>query len=1023
MPELLERLKSALVDRYAVDSEIGRGGMATVFLADDLKHGRRVAIKVIHPDLAAIVGTDRFLREIQVSAKLEHPNILTLIDSGEADGLPYYVMPYVEGESLRDRLQRDGRLPIVEAGEIGAELAGALDYAHRRGVIHRDVKPANVLLSEGHALVTDFGVAFALDEVGGERVTATGLAVGSPVYMSPEQGAGEETDARSDIYSLGCVLYEMLSGEPPFGGTAGRTLLAKHSLETARRVDALRSEVPKSLAATVARCLSKAPEDRFQTAGELQDALRTQGRLELTGLRRNLVLLMGVSALALAGFLFVVFRQGLPYWLLGTAGALLAAQGWFLTGALGARRTAKRGGTSPDLRRIRTRLTGALVGGAGLVALGVGSVATASLGALGIGPLSTLVSRGEIEFRPMIVVADFESPSDYPDLGRSLSRNLRVQMGVSEAFDVVDDETMRRRLREMQRNPGDPVDRETASEIAVRAGAEALLLGEVLRIGNGYSLVARLLSLPTENQLLEIREEASSADEVMGAANRLWERLQREVGEPVRSIRRRPGLLPFTTSSLDALLKVEQAAMLIEFEGDLAGAIRLLEEAVEIDPEFANGWLLLWEFRSWARQYGRSRRALDRACGLQDRIQGQERATLQFMCLAIEGRKEEAIRVAEEARERYGSITGASVYHTEYLMRWALWEDALVSARRMLDWYVRDRDSLEAIGEWNRGNVAGFAFRNNVVNSLLALRRFREADSADAAYPYWGPEGVPLERGFRRAFAARDYDRAETVLDTMRIREGEDFDAWPWYAQTAMAEGRLSDFEGWIDAIADSTGNARQAAGLAVDLAWYGRDAGDLASRLDRATEGTSIEEWSESRLLQLARNWVTAGRPERARAVLETYERRFPETERDQTYLYGLARADLLLADRNPLASIELYRKAFPERGPAEYHGWDSYFRIGRAFEAAGMPDSAIVAYERSTAFPGYRSNEFEYYTLALSTERLAALYDARGDTAAAIENYRLLTELWEEADPELQPRVETARHRAAELSDDDSR
>jgi tRNA A-37 threonylcarbamoyl transferase component Bud32/tetratricopeptide (TPR) repeat protein len=1012
MSDLLDRLQSALKDRYEIVRQIGRGGMAMVFLAQDLKHGRRVALKVLHPELAAVVGTERFLREIQLSAQLEHPNILTLIDSGDADGLPYYVMPYVEGESLRDRLEREGHLAIPEAVAIAAEVADGLDHAHRRGVIHRDVKPANILLSEGHALVADFGVARALDEAGGERVTMTGLAVGSPVYMSPEQAAGEETAEPTDVYSLGCVLYEMLAGEPPFSGQTARALLSQHSLERASPVEQRRAEVPEALAVVVARCLAKEPADRFESAAELKKALREPGASELKGWRRILAVLAGVWVAALATVLCVVFREGMPYWLLAVAGVLLAVQGVFVAGARRRRRAMGDGPASGGRRRMQIRLGGVLMGGAGLAVLGVGSAALVGLGALGVGPMSTLVSRGEIEFKPMVVVADFESPPDYPDLGRSIAKVLRADMGTADALDIVDSESIRRTLQTMKRQPDDPVDREVATEIAVRSGAEAVLLGAVLRIGTGYRLVVKLLSMPTEAQLLELSESAASADKVIPATDRLWKRLMRELGEPARSIRRRPDPLQLTTSSLEALLKVEQAAVRLESDQDPLGAIQLLEEAVDLDPEFAQAWMILAEFLHFAAEFRREAEALDMACSLLDRIMGQERATLEFQCLARAGRREEALQLASAARERFGSITGAAVYHTEFLMRWGLWEDAAISAAQILQWYVQERDSLEAIGEWDREDMAGSIFRNNLRNSLLALHRFREADSVNAAYPYWGPDGVwPIDL-FQHAFASRGYDRAEAALDSRRAAEGEEFRGWHWYAQTAMAEGRLSDFETYLARL-----HPVRAAFYGADLARFRDDAEPLAAALERVTAEESLEEWSERDLLLLARNWVSVRRPDRARQVLDAYEVLFPETDRNLISAYGTASADLAAAEGRPLEAIDAYLDAFAIRPSAEDHGWETYFRVGLAYEAAGMPDSAIAAYERAVAYPGWQSYMHEYYTLALSTERLAVLYDTVGDTASALENYRLLTGLWEEADPELQPRVEGARQRIREL------
>ncbi|MGH7606947.1 MAG: serine/threonine-protein kinase, partial [Gemmatimonadales bacterium] len=227
MTDLATRLAATLRDRYRIERELGRGGMGHVFLAADLKHGRKVALKVLRPEIAHALGTERFLREIRISAQLNHPNILTLIDSGDADGFLYYVMPYVDGESLRDRLTRETQLPLEDALEITGEVADALGYAHSLGVIHRDNKPENILFEAGHAIVADFGIARAIGEAGSEQLTQSGLGVGTPAYMSPEQASGARVvDARTDIYSLGCVLYEMLVGGPPYTGATAQAILA-----------------------------------------------------------------------------------------------------------------------------------------------------------------------------------------------------------------------------------------------------------------------------------------------------------------------------------------------------------------------------------------------------------------------------------------------------------------------------------------------------------------------------------------------------------------------------------------------------------------------------------------------------------------------------------------------------------------------------------------------------------------------------------------------------------------------------
>ena len=272
--EQFERLRAALASRYRIVREAGRGGMATVYLAEDFKHDRRVAVKVLKPELAAALGSERFLREIQIAAVLAHPHILPLHDSGEADGFVYYVMPYVEGETLRDRLVRQRQLPIGEAVRIVQEVADGLGYAHSLGVVHRDIKPENILFMGAHAVVADFGVATAVGVAGGARLTETGWSVGTPMYMSPEQTMGQgDVDGRSDTYSLGCVLYEMLTGELPFSGSSPQALVARKLSEPIPRLSNLRETVSPALEEAVRRALARIPADRFDTVAELASAV------------------------------------------------------------------------------------------------------------------------------------------------------------------------------------------------------------------------------------------------------------------------------------------------------------------------------------------------------------------------------------------------------------------------------------------------------------------------------------------------------------------------------------------------------------------------------------------------------------------------------------------------------------------------------------------------------------------------------------------------------------------------------
>jgi len=323
MPDQISRLNAALEGRYRIERELGAGGMATVYLAEDLRHQRKVAVKVLRPELAAVVGADRFLSEIKTTANLQHPHILPLFDSGEADHFLYYVMPYVEGETLADRLRREKQLPVDEALGIATAVAHALQTAHDQGVIHRDIKPGNILLSRGQALVADFGIAIAVGSAGGGRLTETGLSLGTPFYMSPEQATGDQVvGPASDIYALGCVLYEMLVGDPPYGGSTAQAVLGKIIQGVPVSATAARKAVPRNIDAAIRKALEKLPADRFARADDLAKALADptfrHGEAEAgiaperAGVWKPLALAGGVTTLALAGVLAWVLSRPVP---------------------------------------------------------------------------------------------------------------------------------------------------------------------------------------------------------------------------------------------------------------------------------------------------------------------------------------------------------------------------------------------------------------------------------------------------------------------------------------------------------------------------------------------------------------------------------------------------------------------------------------------------------------------------------------------------------------------------------------
>ncbi|HEU4878421.1 MAG TPA: serine/threonine-protein kinase, partial [Gemmatimonadaceae bacterium] len=305
-PTMMGQLQESLGDRYRVERQIARGGMATVFLATDTRHDRAVALKVMHPEVALALGRERFLHEIRLAARLSHPNILTVHDSGEAGDFLYYVMPYVEGETLRQRIDENGRLEIKDAIRLVREAAEAIGYAHSLGIVHRDIKPENILLSRGHAVVADFGIARAIDVARDDRITTSGVALGTPAYMSPEQALAENVDARSDVWALGCLLYETLTGKPPFG-SGGREILTRALTGRPDSVTRSRPDVPQELDAIVQKALARSPDDRFANASEMAEALdafRTAPTLKAERIEKPRWTLP-VAAVAIIAFLAV----------------------------------------------------------------------------------------------------------------------------------------------------------------------------------------------------------------------------------------------------------------------------------------------------------------------------------------------------------------------------------------------------------------------------------------------------------------------------------------------------------------------------------------------------------------------------------------------------------------------------------------------------------------------------------------------------------------------------------------------
>ena len=610
--------------------------MSRVFLVEEVRLGRQVVLKLLPPEMGASVNVERFEREIQLAARLQHPHIVPLLTAGASGDLLYYIMPFISGESLRVKLAREGELPVLETVRILREVVDALAYAHRNGVVHRDIKPDNILLSEGHAVITDFGVAKAVSaSSGGTSLTSLGVALGTPAYMAPEQAAADpHVDHRADIYAVGALAYEMLAGRPPFTAPTAQALLAAQITQVPTPVVEYRRSVPAGLNSVVMRCLEKRPADRWQSAAEMVpqlDAMSTpSGTMPISAapaetistgtekaIRRGHPLrvtgLFAAASLLVIGVVWLlVQRLGLPYWVLYGAIALLliGLPIMLVTGLHERRRAVAR---TTDLH-LATPASGigrwltwrkALLGG-GLAFAGLGVVATGytAMRVLGIGPVGTLVASGVFKEREPLILADFDNRSPDSTLGQSLTEALRVDLSQSPTLRLVDPGAVAEALRRMERPADVVLTPRLAREIAERQGVKAVVTGQIDPVGRGYVLSASLLGAADGRVLAAVRESADDQDALLPAIDRLSKKLRERIGESLTTIRANPGLEQVTTGSLEALQKYT-AALRLEENDRVEEAIPLLEDAVALDT--GSRWRGANSRWSWATPSARRR--------------------------------------------------------------------------------------------------------------------------------------------------------------------------------------------------------------------------------------------------------------------------------------------------------------------------------------------------------------------------------------------------------------------------------
>jgi tetratricopeptide (TPR) repeat protein/tRNA A-37 threonylcarbamoyl transferase component Bud32 len=1011
-----ERLRAALADRYAIEREIGRGGMATVYMAEDLKHRRKVAVKVMTPELGATLGPERFLREIEISARLDHPHILPVYDSGEADGFLFFVMPYVEGESLRDRLEREGQLPIEDALTIAREVADALSYAHGREVVHRDIKPANIMLAGRHARVTDFGIARALSAAGRDRLTATGLSVGTPSYMSPEQAAGSpDLDGRSDLYSLGCVLYEMLGGSPPFTGPL-ESVVHQHLSAEPAPVTNLRPAVPPHVVAVLMRALAKTPADRFSPAAEFAAALRPPMTAPVlatvsgsVGAGRDPVRAAGILLLASIGLLAVAYvlvsALGMPTWfLIGTIVVLVLWLPLGLATSLAERkRVADRGAPGGVLKLLtwhRTLVSAGIV----FIALTLAAGGYTAARNLGIGPAGTLIATGAIEERERIILADFENRTEDPTHGATVTELMRIGLSQTRTVSVLDPIHLSRILQLMERDPAQGVDMQVALEAAEREGIRVVVAGEITSVGTGYSIAARLVSVDGE-VLTSQQERAADDDAILTAADRLSLKLRERFGESLSSLRRAEPLERVTTGSHRGL-RLFSVGLQAWNQGDNARAIQLLEEAIEEDTTFAMAYRkLAMILQNNLERRSRAVEAATKAYQHRDRLTERERylVTAAYNSV-VTGDRDQVINAYRTLLDLYPdenyALNNLGVMYSE-----------LRDYERAADYYAQALE-VDSTTRLHYSNLAIALGQQGLFDSAAAI-----VDRFEGRFP--GNPEVAIARIYQAAmqkdFVATE-ELGQALIAAQRGTVFWEATAYEWMATLDAMRGRLgSADERWQRAL-DLTAErglrgqyllraARRA--MTETLLW------DDASRglrvLNDAVSRFPLEDLSplDRPYGQLAMAFAAAKDSERARLLLEEYEAT-PEADHSrltELWTFG-AEGIVALVEGRPAEAVARFRR-FDEGNSCRTC---AYPWLGRAFDAAGQPDSARVYLQRFVEVPS--SNVwYDAGHMAHAYLRLGQICQERGDPEAASSYFRALLDLWVEADPDLQPRVDAAR------------
>ncbi len=1055
--DLRTQLQNHLGEAFRIERELGGGGMSRVFMATEVRLNRQVAIKVLSPELAQGLNAERFEREILLSASLQQANIVPVLAAGDVAGLPYFTMPFVDGESLRKRLVGQG-LPIAEIVAILRDVARALAYAHARGIVHRDIKPDNVLLSGGAAVVTDFGIAKALaesklgDTDPGATLTQVGTSIGTPPYMAPEQIAGDPNiDHRVDLYALGCMAFEMLTGRTPFGNHAPQKMLAAHLSERPAAVETLRPDCPPALALVVARLLEKDPADRIASAADVVQALDSVGTAssesDLLSPRGRMVRsLVGWAVATMVVWIVTkaaVVGIGLPDWTVrGAVGVMLLglpvilATGWakwMARKASAATSTLTPGGSNVPLASgtmtniaikanrhlsFRRAQRGGMYAMAAFVLLIAAFMVTRSMG---IGPAASLFAAGSLQAQDRILIAGLSAAPEDTALASIVEEAVRAAMSQSNAVKLITPTDVAAALGEMQRDNDTPLEGAVAAEVATRTAAKAVLSGRLARAGTGFAISLQLTGVTQGTLLASFQGTTDGQKDLLPVVDELTRKLRSKLGESLKLVQASVPLARATTSSLVALRKYSDAARANDIDSDFDKAVRLLREAVTIDSTFALAWRKLYAAltNAGASQLARDS-VLERAAQYADRLPPIERNL-----------------VAGAFNQGHSSKGDRAKALAAYQAVFAL-DSTNSAALNQLTLLYQSMDADDSALVYTQRQFRLEPNARNASKLILALTgtgQLVEAQQVVDSVRRTVPEAMSVGSFVNAMSAVRyfmgDNDSAEVLLAVQRAMPAipQRIEAVAVSIEVALTQGRLQDFQQYskqLDSLLETRGTPSRLDGFAAaegDILFRDR-VSDGVRALDQIIGGAQWaaipavdRPWFHSALL-----YAMAGEPAKGRAVMARRLTELPDAAAAarQRPVVDWTEGMLSLAE-GKYAQAALRFRTIPTGADGGPSGFDelAWFGLARMFDSQHQADSARVYYERYLAVPAvHRWGGFaDPISLATVHKRLGQLYDDAGERTKASAQYQAFVDQWANADPALQPTVASVKARLREL------